>query len=143
MDSSKNEVFIAIFLGILIGLVSVLSFYYVFKRKGSFLKDSKKISVNLKTQNKPVAEAFEITVEPLDSEIISQIPEFKINGKTHKDAELIIQTDDLSQLVKLDPNGNFSYMISLKNDINQIFISAIYKGQEKNVEKTIYYEKKL
>ncbi len=73
MDSSKNEVFIAIFLGILVGLVSVLSFYYIFKQKGTFKKESGKISVDLKTQNKPVAEAFEMTVEPQDSEIISQI----------------------------------------------------------------------
>lgn len=143
MDSSKNEVFIAIFLGILVGLVSVLSFYYIFKQNNSLTKGSDKITVDLKTQNKPVAEAFEITVEPSDFEIISQTPEFKINGKTHKNADIIVQTDDLSKLIKPDAEGNFSYTVSLKNEISQIFISAIYKGQEKSVEKTIYYEKKL
>ena len=149
MDSSKNEVFIAIFLGILVGLVSVLSFYYIFKQRESFQKNSDKISVDLKTQtaggnnqNKPVTEAFEITVEPRDSEIISQIPEFKIYGKTYKDAYLIIQTDDSSKFIKPDSDGKFSYTISLKKDITQIFISAIYKDQDKTIEKTIYYEKK-
>jgi hypothetical protein len=150
MDSSKNEVFIAIFLGILVGLVSVLSFYYIFKQKGSFQQNSDKISVDLNAQNagsdkqnRPIAEAFEITIEPQESEIISQIPEFKINGKTHKDAALIIQTDALSKFITPDSNGEFSYTVTLKNDITQLFISAIYKGQEKSVEKTIYYEKKL
>ena len=143
MDSSKNEVFIAIFLGILVGLVSVLSFYYIFKQKGSLLKTPEKISVNLKIQNKSVAEAFEMTIEPQDSEIISQIPEFKINGKTQSAADVVVQTDDLSSLIKPNSDGSFSYTVSLKNDINQIFISAIYKGQEKSLEKTIYYEKKL
>lgn len=142
MDSSKNEVYIAIFLGILVGLVSVLSFYYIFKQRGSFRRESGKISVDLKTQNKTVSEAFEMTVEPQQAEIISQIPEIKINGKTQGAADVIIQTDNSSQLIKLSRDGNFSSTVTLKNDITQIFVTAIYKGQEKTIEKTIYYEKK-
>jgi hypothetical protein len=146
MNSSKNEIFIAIFLGILVGLTSVLTFYFIFKKKSMSSPQDQSFSVNLqktvKTLISPIQQEFNLTVEPSDAELISQVADFKINGTTNKEAVVIVQTDETSEIIKPDRDGNFSFTTQLKNEINQIIFTAVYNNQEKTIEKTIYYEKK-
>ncbi len=146
MNSSKNEIFIAIFLGILVGLTSVLTFYFIFKKKSLSSSQNQAFSVNLqktvKTLISPIQQEFNLTIEPNDAELISQVADFKINGKTNKSAVVIVQTDETSEIIKPDRDGNFIFTTQLTNEINQIIFTAIYNNQEKTIEKTIYYEKK-
>jgi hypothetical protein len=150
MDSSKNEILIAIFLGILIGFISVLSFYFIYKNRSKYLPKTQKTSVSLNTKTKSsdnsgqnIFENFDLTVDPEDDNVVSQTNMFTIKGQTDKKAIVIVQTDDNAIRVTPDSNGNFSTEVNLQPEINQVFISAILDStQEKTIEKIIYYEKK-
>lgn len=148
MDSSKNEILIAIFLGILIGFVAVLSFYFIFRNR-SRLNLTRKTSVNLteKTSSKKgangIAENFDLTLDPEDSEIVSQVEEFNLSGVTDKNALVFVQTDETVTKLTPDANGKFSTKIQLTQDVTQVFVTAILQNsQEKTIEKTIFFEKK-
>jgi hypothetical protein len=148
MDSSKNEILIAIFLGILIGFISVLSFYFIFKNRSRLNPQDKKTTVSLNQDNssknnKNIFETFDLTVDPEDEEVISETQVFTIKGKTDKNAVVTIQTEDKIVRLTPDKNGNFSTPIELQPEVNQVFISSILDTtQEKTIEKIIYYEKK-
>jgi hypothetical protein len=147
MDSSKNEILIAIFLGILIGFISVLSFYFIFKNRSRFSNSSSKTSIKIDNQkptlsDKNISETFDLTINPEENEITSETQIFTISGQTIKNATVILQTSDTITRLSPDSNGNFSSQITLNPEINQIFISSILDSQEKTIEKIIYYEKK-
>jgi len=148
MDSSKNEILIAVFLGILIGFISVLSFYFIFKNRSRNLSKTQKTIVPLTTNNsgknqQNIVETFDLTVDPEGDNVISQTSMFTIKGQTDKKAIVIIQTDDNTLRLTPDNDGNFSVQVNLQPEINQVFISAILgDSQEKTIEKIIYYEKK-
>jgi hypothetical protein len=147
MDSSKNEILIAIFLGILIGFISVLSFYFIFKNQYRLSSLSKKTTITLdqssqEKNNKNIFQTFNLILDPAEDNVISETSSFTLNGQTDKKAILIVQTEDKTLRLTPDNNGNFSTKLELQPDVNQIFISAILGSQEKTIEKIIYFEKK-
>lgn len=147
MDSSKNEILIAIFLGILIGFISVLTFYFIFKNRMR-AGNGNKTTVNLnekgeKAKTKSITQNFDLIIDPEDKEIISGAQTFTLKGSTDKNATLIVQTDDSTKTMKPDREGNFEISLDLKPEVNQVFVTSILDGsQEKTIEKIIYYEQK-
>lgn len=148
MNSSKNEVIIAIFLGIFVGLISVFAFYFVAKKTNFFALRPLKVSVPIKEDknaaktDKQIVESFELQVTPLENEIISEVPEFKISGTVNKPAEIIVQTDNLSKIVTAGASGDFETSLELKSEINEIFVTAVAGGDARTIEKIVYYQKK-
>lgn len=148
MDSSKNEILIAVFLGIFIGFIAVLIFYFAFKKSQSVstrksVKSVVQISEKKTGNQNLISQNFDLTLDPSDSNIISQVSEFELRGTTDKNAVVVVQTDDEFIPVKLDSNGNFRTKINLTRDVTQVFITSVLdKTQEKTVEKIIYYNTK-
>lgn len=145
MDSSKNEILIAIMLGILLGFVAVLTFYFVSKK--NLLKNAPQstiLKLDEKTaKNKSIVENFDLTLTPKDADLISEVQKFVLKGKTSKNALVIIQSDTETFKIKPDSNGNFEKTINLENEVNQIFATAILGNtQEKTIEKTVIYSPK-
>lgn len=146
MDSSKNEVLIAIMLGILLGFIAVVTFYFISK-KNLINNSSQKTVLQIDSKNnqkdKSIVENFDLTINPVDSEFVSEVPEFTIKGTTSKNAIIVIQTAAVATRIQPDNDGNFQTTIKLENVVNQIFVTSILNGSEvKTIEKTILYEKK-
>jgi hypothetical protein len=147
MDSAKNEIFIAVFLGILVGLIFVLTFYFVSKKTGFLRPQEEKISVAIKNQVKPktsqkIEEQFDLSVDPPDSAIISQTKVYKLTGKSTTGAQVYLITDNKTEKVETQKDGTFEINVDLLSEVTQVVIAAVSQNQEKSVEKIIYYETK-
>lgn len=146
MDSSKNEIAIAIFLGITVGLISFFSFYFLSKKnflQGLQSKKSNKTTIKISSApKKTISEVFDLIVDPQESNIISEVDVFTIKGKTLPNTQVIATGDiDDQFLTTNSEDGSFKFEITLKNELTQIFITAIHGNEQRIVEKQLVYEK--
>ncbi len=132
----KKEVFVAIFLGLILGLVVSYGIYTARKS----LKD---------TQNK-----IEVTPEPTPSsgihnsltllspedESIQAVKEVKITGTTDADSLVIIFVNDKEYISNADGSGNFSLQTDLTQGANVIVVRTIDEdGNVAEEERTVIF----
>lgn len=150
MDASRNEITIAIFLGIFVGLISMAAFYFISKKTQLFKSSPEKISIEnvdkTKAQKNDTGKKTDanqklfLNVTPLEKEIISPMKTFKIEGSTKKGSNVVVLNGKNSELLPLGRTGNFSASIALKTGINEVFITASFGDESITNEKIIYYQ---
>lgn len=123
-----KELFLAIFLGSILGFGLTSGFYSFTKKNTStptptaIPTPSEEVSPTPSTIATKTQEI--IIAEPENNSVVST-PKTIITGTASPDSNIIINTPINSFHTKTDTNGNFSLSVDLAPDTNQIHITAI------------------
>jgi hypothetical protein len=65
-----------------------------------------------------------------------------VSGKTSPNSEVLINSQSKDLVVKSKDDGSFSTLVDLSEGVNNLQITAFdNKGEEKQVDRTVYYSK--
>lgn len=139
----KAEKVILSFVAIVIGLVAASAAFYFYQMTKTLPKEKAQIEIaaNKKVTPSPTPDRgnFLTIDEPTDEGVFDK-KIIAINGKTEKNATIIVTSEDADQIVKPAANGDFSLSQNIPDGTSILYITAIFpNGEEKQVTKTVTY----
>ncbi|OGM20854.1 hypothetical protein A2863_00060 [Candidatus Woesebacteria bacterium RIFCSPHIGHO2_01_FULL_38_9b] len=129
----RKEIIIAIFVGILVGLVVAFGVW----RANSAIKTSNNISTQKNIQpspdvKNPLNEELNITLsQPEDLDVVSQNTT-QIMGITRPNTLVVISSEEDDYVIKSDLNGEFKQDIKLASGINEIALHVFDNNQNES-----------
>ena len=117
----KKEVFVAIFIGLILGLVVTYGIYVAQRTRfqNNFAKPSPTPTVEQSNSRNSL-----ILLTPVD-ELIQPNKDLSITGTTEPNATLIIFVNNVPTVEKADSSGNFASLTNLEAGPNTIIVQAI------------------
>lgn len=135
---SKEKIilsFVVVFLGI---LVAGIAFYFYQQTKVIPQEDLKEITGTQATKESTPSFFLSLT-SPKDEEVVTK-KVVEVSGKTSPNAVVSIVNSVDQQVVTPDRNGDFSTTITIDNDQNILYITALSEtGEEKTIKRTITF----
>lgn len=139
----KAEKVILSFVAIVIGLVAASAAFYFYQMTKTLPSDESKVPIaaNKKITPSPTPDRGNfLTIDSPSDEAVFDKKIISINGKTEKDATIVVTSEDADQIVKPAANGDFSLTQNIPDGTSIIYITAIFSnGEEKQVTKTVTY----
>lgn len=136
----KKEVFLAILVGFVIGLIITFGVWQANKaiKSSSTLPKTSEIDQSLSPT--PEANKSSLTILAPADELLSKLPTVTVKGIYLPGAQIVIIYEKGEKLLKADNNGNFEIEIGLVTGENQIEINGFTKeGDEAKQTITVVY----
>jgi hypothetical protein len=136
----KTERVILSFVAVLIGLLAAGAafFFYQMTRNSPQLPTNTSLTRSV-TPTKTAENESLVVIKPENETIVSD-DTIKIEGKTIKDALVVLISENDEQVVKASGNGSFSIETTLAEGMNNLYITAFLPdGKETKIVRTISY----
>ena len=139
----KKEVFIAIVIGLIMGLFVTYGFYHSQRASQQNLATS---IVDI-TQDQPetALENGKLTIFSPDDEIVIDEQSVKVAGKATPNSLIVIYVNNDPTVIQADETGNFSKTVELETLANIITIHALDEDGEQNTAQrtVVVYDQEL
>lgn len=130
----KKEVFLAIFAGIVAGLILAFGVW----RLTSSLKSNKPTTTNTQATTSPIADiSFSITISKPSDFDVSANEKIIIEGLTKINSIVIISTESKDYQVEVEKNGSFKEEITLTGGLNIINVTSFNINGQSETEKLV------
>ncbi|NMB57404.1 hypothetical protein GYA19_05735 [Candidatus Beckwithbacteria bacterium] len=120
----RKEIFIAIFIGLIFGLVITYGIYTANKAIITKQKGLNPTTTIIPTPTPEPEENLSINISEPKNNLVLTEPKTTILGSTKKNAVVAIMTEDNNYLIQADNNGYFTQEIDLIKGANFIQITA-------------------
>lgn len=127
----KKEVFLAIFIGFILGLVITFGIWTANKslQKMANQPDNTVADASIETSptpipDNPISNTISLTISTPEDEFLTNSNTLKVTGKTLANAVVAIMSETGEVLVQADINGLFSADVSLEGGYNLITVTA-------------------
>lgn len=144
MEKTTMETVIALVLGIILGVLSASSFWFLKNHKFNLSLPQKVINSKISLSPTPPKEKL-FTLEisaPADQSIVNTATP-NLTGKSSPDTLIIISLPSRDEVLRTDTEGNFQKLINLNEGLNYISVTAVNTaGQSQQINLTIVYESK-
>jgi len=143
MESFKKEVFIALIVGIIFGLISVLAFTGSFKKIFD-LFSPQRTTTSLNAISKVIPSPIIVNesnyaISPNNDDVFYS-PIATISGKIKPNSNIIISSESDDKIIASNLNGDFNIETSLRSGHNLIVITLFpFTENEVIKELTLYY----
>lgn len=143
MDKTTLETIIAVFVGIILGIIVASGFWFLKSAKMAIPKKPAEKTVVSTPTNTPSRQSLFLSLtKPQDQSILND-KSLIIEGKTTPETRLITTKSQNETVVKSDGNGNFNLKLNLDDGVNTILITAVNDQNEtKSLTLTVVYEEK-
>lgn len=143
MDKTTLETIIAVFVGIILGIIVASGFWLLKSAKIALpQKPTAKTVVSTPTKTLSQQSLFLSITKPQDQSILND-KSLTIEGKTTPNTRLIVTKSQNETVVKSDGNGNFNLKLNLDAGVNTILFTAVNDQNEtKSATLTVAYEEK-
>jgi len=142
MNKTTTETVVAIFVGIVLGIIIASGFWYL---KNSLKTLPKNTTGSANTTITPQPENKQLFLEintPLD-QTISNEKDLELSGKTNPNTIVILSYNQNDYILRASEQGNFSTNIKLDSGINILYLTAANeKNETKKMSLHIVYEEK-
>lgn len=143
----KKEVFLAIFIGFILGLVITFGIWTANKslQKMANQPDNTVADASIETSptpipDNPISNTISLTISTPEDEFLTNSNTLKVTGKTLANAVVAIMSETGEVLVQADINGLFSADVSLEGGYNLITVTATDdKGNSSTQSLTVTY----
>lgn len=131
----KKEMFIAIFIGLTLGLIIT---YGVYRMRVAFLRGSDNVTTSTTPDPSPTPDTTSLTIfSPEDGSIQTQ-KELTVSGTTLPNAYLVLFVNNEDYISTADQSGNFSFNVILEDGGNILKIHTIDgNGTTTTVQRTV------
>lgn len=139
----KKEVWLAIFLGLMVGILISLGIYIANRA----LK-TKRLSSNIPqttSLSSPLPSPSSLIINEPENNLVFKVNEATISGQAKPEATIAILAENQEDLLMADKQGFFSTKISLISGLNEIKIVAIDNNanQEEKIIQLVYSTTKI
>jgi len=137
----KAERVILSFVAVIIGLIAAGVAFYLYQMTKVVPDNDKTISLMPKISVSPTPDSANLLSvdSPTDEQVFNK-KTITVNGKTRKDATIIVTTEDNDQVVTPAANGNFSITQTIPGGTTLIHITAVFpNGEEQTITRTITF----
>ncbi|MBD3250270.1 MAG: hypothetical protein GF381_01725 [Candidatus Pacebacteria bacterium] len=132
----RKEVFLAIFIGLVMGLFITFGIYQSQTSEGA-ATDVQDLEVVVEPSGSP-DEIGQLTVYNPENQTVQAEKTTKVTGKTTANAFVVIMVNDEPYITRADETGNFSKDVDLEELSNIIVIHSVDEdGQTLQAERTI------
>lgn len=133
----KKEVFIAIFIGLGLGLIVT---YGIYRAKTSFNSGQQAASTTEPSPTPSDAVHNSLSLLSPEDESVQATNEVKVTGTTDPDALVIIFLNDLPKVIRADKSGNFSVQMTLQQGGNVITVRTLdEQGNSVEQQRTVIF----
>lgn len=133
----RKEVFLAIFIGLVMGLFITYGIYQAQSGQDEAVTDVKELKANPQPTTSPEKLGQLAIYNPTDESIISE-SNIKVTGKTTTDSQVVIFVNDKPYITRSDDTGNFTKDVELDELSNVIQVHSIEEdGESLKAQKTV------
>jgi len=135
----KKEIFIAICLGLLVGLLITFAIYQN-KFKTQTPDDNTQELTNNPPEASPSNTIGQLTLLSPEDEIVQETEELTVAGSTAANSFVVIFVNEEELITSADELGNFSLKIKLEKGSNVIIVHVLNEdGEVTTLERTVIY----
>ena len=133
----RKEVFLAIFIGLVMGLFITYGIYHAQTNQEEAATDVKELETDPQPTTSPEKLGQLAIYNPTDESIISDT-DIKVTGKTTADSQVVIFVNDKPYITRSDDTGNFTKDVELDELSNVIKVHSIEEdGKSLEAQKTV------